>query len=138
MRVYFPWNWKYEGRIFTNYSFNHAEMTFMQGGSDDPVRFLKDAKGDEDIELKTPECGVGHAILHHKDIWHGSGANKSTENDRMAIAIHFISEECTWKETQNGLPWGDGGYIYGRYKKVSDEKLFIISSAKIVAHLYCC
>jgi len=99
-----------------------GEMTFMASeNDDDPVKFLRDALPNEDIVLDTPTVLPGGGLLHHKDVWHGSGANLGKANDRMAIAIHFIDSACEFKESNSKcnskLPWKNSSYIYGRYRR---------------------
>lgn len=76
----------------------------------------------------------GNAILHHQDVWHGSGANISTTRHRRALVAHYIRGDITFKANAGRIngngPFENASYIYGRYKRYNrvdlDESFFPI------------
>ena len=49
-------------------------------------------------------------IIHHQDVWHGSGPNRSHSRPRRAIVAHMLNGQVQWRHPPP-LPH----YIYGRY-----------------------
>ena len=87
------------------------------------------------------KCPAGHAILHHQDVWHGSGPNQSTSRHRRALVAHLLNGHVQWKAQTSVTstssasapsvpPWTDATYIYGRYRRSGirhlDEDFFPI------------
>ena len=75
----------------------------------------------------------GCAILHHQDIWHGSGPNLSNTRHRRALVVHYIRGDVKFigsTTCDTSGPFGNGTYIYGRYKRYNsvdvDESFFPI------------
>ena len=78
------------------------------------------------LQIETPSVPVGHCILHHQDVWHGSGGNLSTTKSRRAIVVHYLSNEVKFRPTLSKAchsPWRDAGYIYGRYRLLKSDDL---------------
>ena len=67
----------------------------------------------------TVDVPAGGGSIHHGNLWHGSGVNRSSR-DRRALVLHAISSETQWNE-QN-LDAGIGP-IYRRYKKSDNDQL---------------
>ncbi|CAL1145134.1 unnamed protein product, partial [Cladocopium goreaui] len=86
----------------TNSSFHGAEDELAS------VR-LAAQKAGEALEIRRLAVPVGGAIFHHQDVWHGSGANRSSERPRRALGVHLLSRDVTFRRD----PRPD--YIYGRY-----------------------
>ena len=57
--------------------------------------------------LETVSVGAGEMIVHHQDVWHGSGPNAS-QRDRRALVAHVLHGSVEWADQAT--------YIYGRYK----------------------
>ena len=75
----------------------------------------------------------GCAILHHQDIWHGSGPNLSNTRHRRALVVHYIRGDVKFRGSttcDTSGPFGNATYIYGRYKRYNsvdlDESFFPI------------
>ena len=64
----------------------------------------------DDVEIVGTEVPAGGAILHHQDIWHGSGPNKSTDRLRRALVGHYIRADALFRRSPPPT------YIYGRYQ----------------------
>jgi hypothetical protein len=90
------------------------------------------SSGFTDHTINSVPIKEGHAILHHQDIWHGSGPNVSTTRHRRALVAHYIRGDVTFRtsETRCNGPFGTASYIYGRYKRYNridlDESFFPI------------
>jgi phytanoyl-CoA hydroxylase len=67
----------------------------------------------------------GYAILHHQDVWHGSGPNLSNTRHRRALVAHYIRGDVTFRESNEKQcgPFGNATYIYGRYKRYKSVEL---------------
>mmetsp|Transcript_5596 Transcript_5596/g.8349 ORF Transcript_5596/g.8349 Transcript_5596/m.8349 type:complete len:405 (-) Transcript_5596:2100-3314(-) len=104
---------------------------------------LKDAASNVGIKdnkikelLQRVPVKMGHAVIHHQDVWHGSGPNKS-QHHRRALVAHYLRGDIRFRsdnrEKSSG-PWGCSSYIYGRYKKHGsndvDESFFPIVFAQ--------
>jgi phytanoyl-CoA hydroxylase len=100
-----------------------------------------------DVAATTPivrvPCPAGHAILHHQDVWHGSGPNQSTTRHRRALVAHYLNGQVQWKVEEKRLPpttttgtqpsngpleapsppWQTSTYIYGRYRRSGTVEL---------------
>ena len=61
----------------------------------------------------------GHAILHHQDVFHGSGPNRSPVRHRRALVAHYIRGDVSFVQNVGNEtgPFGQSSYIYGRYKR---------------------
>jgi hypothetical protein len=72
-------------------------------------------------------CPAGHAMLHHQDVWHGSGPNLSTTRHRRALVVHYLNGQVQWKDerptTATSPPWQTSTYIYGRYRRTGTVEL---------------
>jgi len=67
----------------------------------------------------------GHVVLHHQDVWHGSGPNRSPIRHRRALVAHYIRGDVSFVQgegKQTG-PFGHSSYIYGRYKRYNSIHL---------------
>jgi len=80
---------------------------------------------------------MGHAVLHHQDVWHGSGPNTSHTRHRRALVAHYLRGDVEFvgdgEKSDKGRfrpPFGKTSYIYGRYKRYQslevDETFFPI------------
>eukprot|EP00667_Euglena_gracilis_P017450 EG_transcript_18394 len=63
----------------------------------------------EDIAFEPLAVPCGGAVLHHGDVWHGSGPNRSAARHRRALAVHLLRRDVRFRAD----PPPD--YIYGRY-----------------------
>ena len=59
------------------------------------------------------EVSAGDAVIHHGNVWHGSGPNTRTDKMRRSVGVHTLRADTQFK------PEG-AGYIYGRYKRAGD------------------
>ena len=81
-------------------------------GDTDPKEGLRRAASQaglelDDVEVEPLTVPAGSAVLHHQDVWHGSGENRSKSRHRRALGIHLIRRDVRFVEKP--------GYIYGRY-----------------------
>jgi len=60
--------------------------------------------------VETAHVKAGEMVVHHQQIWHGSGPNISLERHRRALVAHLLDGGVKWR-TEQQLPH----YIYGRY-----------------------
>ncbi|MGF1480132.1 MAG: phytanoyl-CoA dioxygenase family protein [Cyanophyceae cyanobacterium] len=67
-------------------------------------------------EIVYVEIPAGGCVIHHGNVWHGSGKNTHPEKVRRSLSIHLLSSETQFAST--GV-----GYIYGRYKRVGDTTM---------------
>jgi len=82
-------------------------------------------------DIRTAPVLAGHAVLHHQDVWHGSGPNMSEVRHRRALAAHYLRGDVKFMDDSDALPpFGKSSYIYGRYKRYQsvevDESFFPI------------
>jgi len=86
-----------------------ATDSAFHGGGDAyaSVRAAAKAAG-KPLEIKRLSVPCGCAVLHHQDVWHGSGPNNS-KRPRRALAAHLLRSDVALRST----PSPD--YIYGRY-----------------------
>jgi phytanoyl-CoA hydroxylase len=101
-----------------------------------------DAKNPYSIIESVP-AKMGHAVLHHQDVWHGSGPNTSNTRHRRALVAHYLRGDVKFIDDNseggdNGNfrpPFGKTSYIYGRYKRFKsievDETFFPIIYSSI-------
>lgn len=94
------------------------------------------------ILIESAPVKMGHAVLHHQDIWHGSGPNLSSTRHRRALVAHYLRGDVTFvendskkkKKYDNNPLFGRTSYIYGRYKRYNevdvDETFFPIIYAE--------
>lgn len=59
--------------------------------------------------MRTVPVRAGEMVVHHQNLWHGSGPNISATRPRRALVAHIIDGQVTWRT--NPPPH----YIYGRY-----------------------
>jgi Phytanoyl-CoA dioxygenase (PhyH) len=86
----------------------------------------------------------GCAIVHHQNVWHGSGPNRSNIRHRRALVGHYLRGDVQFRagevfkmsrafifrtifgiiahlssvdDAVQATPWGRTSYIYGRYKR---------------------
>jgi len=93
-----------------------GESSFHVGNKDDHLRSLRKAahltgKDIEQVEQPVVMVSVpaGQMLVHHQDVWHGSGPNRSNHRPRRAIVAHMLNGEIRWRKE----PFPH--YIYGRY-----------------------
>lgn len=60
------------------------------------------------------EMPAGSCVIHHGNVWHGSGKNLRSDRPRRSLGIHTLSSEATFQAAIKA------GYIYGRYKRTDD------------------
>ena len=53
-------------------------------------------------------------IVHHQNVWHGSGPNISNTRHRRALVIHLLNGNVKWNISNERRPYYPN-YIYGRY-----------------------
>lgn len=58
--------------------------------------------------VMTVPVRTGEMVVHHQNVWHGSGPNTSDQRHRRALVAHLLDGQVQWKP---GIPH----YIYGRY-----------------------
>lgn len=51
---------------------------------------------------------TGEMLVHHQDVWHGSGPNKSSSRHRRSLVAHILNGKVEWRAEKPH-------YIYGRY-----------------------
>eukprot|EP00980_Cylindrotheca_fusiformis_P026399 scaffold16066_cov109-Cylindrotheca_fusiformis.AAC.5 len=87
-------------------------------------------KGARKQPIQSAAVQAGCALLHHQDVWHGSGPNTSDSRHRRALVAHYLRGDVTFVESSDESPFGASSYIYGRYKKYNstevDESFFPI------------
>ena len=44
----------------------------------------------DDVRIESVDVPAGSCIIHHQDVWHGSGPNITTDRPRRALALHLI------------------------------------------------
>ena len=93
-----------------------AGSSFHVGKKQDPMISLRRAahlagKDMDQVEESVVTISVpdGQMVVHHQDVWHGSGPNRSHNRPRRAIVAHMLNGQVQWR--QNRIPH----YIYGRY-----------------------
>jgi phytanoyl-CoA hydroxylase len=59
--------------------------------------------------VETVCVGVGEMVVHHQQVWHGSGPNRSRARPRRALVAHVINGQVQWRTDP------PPHYIYGRY-----------------------
>jgi ectoine hydroxylase-related dioxygenase (phytanoyl-CoA dioxygenase family) len=59
--------------------------------------------------VKTIQVGAGEMVVHHQQLWHGSGPNRSKIRTRRALVAHLINGQVQWRTSP------PPHYIYGRY-----------------------
>ncbi|CAM9639215.1 unnamed protein product, partial [Heterosigma akashiwo] len=121
-------------------SFHGDEDTGSEGGRPEghggfraPMLAAARAAGLEpkDVQVKAIRARAGTLVLHHQDVWHGSGPHRggggaagatcdgeeAAAADRSALSFQVLSTACRFR--------GDRapGYIYGRYRLGGRDKL---------------
>lgn len=121
-----------------NSSFHDSdESSYRDGLSLAHASYLKTLgqEADQVVEFQKAPVKAGHAVLHHQDVWHGSGPNLSSTRHRRALVAHYIRGDVKFINTidETFPPFGKTSYIYGRYKKYKssevDETFFPITYA---------
>lgn len=80
------------------------------------MRIAADSAGIEEPEIVKVEIPSGSCVIHHGDIWHGSGPNISADKIRRSLIIRTIPAQTRFHES--GV-----GHIFGRYKRVGDTTM---------------
>ncbi|MGJ3244678.1 MAG: phytanoyl-CoA dioxygenase family protein [Elainellaceae cyanobacterium] len=62
------------------------------------------------------EIPAGSCVIHHGNVWHGSGANQHPNRPRRSLSLHALRSDAAFQP-------GGGGYIYGRYKRIGDTTM---------------
>lgn len=108
----------------------HEHLNDFHGGVDDhqePSRRAAKEAGIKNMEVKALSVPAGHAVIHHQDIWHGSGPNTSPDRIRRALVVHLIDGNVRFRtgESLSDDSISGPGYIYGRYKLLGTNVCFI-------------
>ena len=61
--------------------------------------------------VKTIPVRTGELVVHHQNVWHGSGPNISPHRPRRALVAHLLNGQVQWSVGNGSFPH----YIYGRY-----------------------
>jgi len=69
--------------------------------------------GEDEVGVVIQPCRTGYGILHHQDVLHGSGPNRSPDRHRRALVIHYLRGDVRWASSSEAAPTT---YIYGRYR----------------------
>lgn len=90
--------------------------SFHVGAKDDHLTSLRRiaqrlGKNISEVErsVRTVAVKAGEMVVHHQDVWHGSGPNTSKSRQRRALVAHLIDGEVQWRQSPKPH------YIYGRY-----------------------
>jgi len=67
-------------------------------------------------EISKVEVRAGGCVIHHGNVWHGSGRNTRADRVRRSIAVHTLRAGARFRER-------GAGYIYGRYKRVGETSM---------------
>ena len=88
------------------------------------------------LDIQSAPVKMGHAVVHHQDVWHGSGPNTSVTRHRRALVGHYLRGDVKFDSSDCDSydrfrqPFGKTSYIYGRYKRYQstevDETFFPI------------
>lgn len=103
------WTCQHNGALYSS-----RESSFHGSSHEaDPlvaVRTAAKRAGVQDLGISSLSVPIGGAILHHQNVWHGSGPNISSTRHRRALALHLLRKDVVFRSS----PKPD--YIYGRYQ----------------------
>jgi len=92
---------------------NEEKRNDESGSYLEPLREAAQLAGEEPGKVlgsvKTVPVNVGQLVVHHQQLWHGSGPNRSKTRNRRALVAHLINGEVQWRTSPRPH------YIYGRY-----------------------
>jgi phytanoyl-CoA hydroxylase len=93
-----------------------SESSFHVGDKEDHLSSLRKAALTAGLDptqaidsVETVSVPAGEMVVHHQQVWHGSGPNRSSTRCRRALAAHLINGEVIWRTDPRPH------YIYGRY-----------------------
>jgi phytanoyl-CoA hydroxylase len=93
-----------------------SASSFHVGDKEDhltPLRNAAQVAGLDSQEVlrsvETVPVRAGEMVVHHQQVWHGSGPNVSITRPRRALVAHLINGEVQWRHEPKPH------YIYGRY-----------------------
>jgi len=78
------------------------------------------------LKIQNAAVKAGTAVIHHQDVWHGSGPNKSSTRYRRSLVVHYLKGDIRFLDDSDGSalpPFRSTTYIYGRYKKYQSNEL---------------
>jgi phytanoyl-CoA hydroxylase len=85
--------------------------------------------GEIESSIETIKVPTGELLVHHQNIWHGSGPNTSKTRTRRSLVAHLIDGEVEWR--MGSKP---PHYIYGRYyirgELIPREDFFPVTCSK--------
>lgn len=55
----------------------------------------------QQLTIKKAPVPMGHAVIHHQDVWHGSGPNLSTIHHRRALVAHYLRGDVEFRTDNN-------------------------------------
>ena len=55
-----------------------------------------------DAEICFVPVRQGHAVVHHQNVWHGSGPNLSPHKDRRALVGHYLRGDVQFLDEGGG------------------------------------
>jgi ectoine hydroxylase-related dioxygenase (phytanoyl-CoA dioxygenase family) len=61
------------------------------------------------VQVETVRVRAGEMVVHHQQVWHGSGPNVTVDRPRRALVAHLLNGEVQWRTEARPH------YIYGRY-----------------------
>ena len=93
-----------------------ASLSFHVGEGQDHMTSLRQAAITAGIDpvravasVVTVPVKKGEMVVHHQDVWHGSGPNTSPIRHRRALVAHVLDGSVRWRSDKKPH------YIYGRY-----------------------
>ena len=108
--------WSSEDSINSEVAGNVAGSSFHVGWKEDYLSSLRKAaqslgKNMSEVErsVRTVPVKAGEMIVHHQDVWHGSGPNTSESRQRRALVAHLVDGAVQWRHDPKPH------YIYGGY-----------------------
>lgn len=97
-----------KGDTKTSYRHDNEHDTYL-----DPLRRASQLAGCNPQSvidsIETVSVGAGEMVVHHQQVWHGSGPNRSHDRVRRALVAHLINGQVKWRTDP------PPHYIYGRY-----------------------
>lgn len=115
-----------ESTYIFNSSFKNAHLAYLEGIRDCHLGSNDVGSNDDlcEIIIHSAPVKAGNAVIHHQDIWHGSGPNKSNTRHRRALIAHYLRGDLKFvNDDTKETPFGKTSYIYGRYKKYQSAEL---------------
>jgi hypothetical protein len=88
-------------------------------------------KQQQDCEIQGTELGQGRAIVHHQNVWHGSGPNLSLTKDRRALVGHYIRGDVEFENVKGGKFVSSSFVVFYQHKYTSTSNLFHLANQSI-------